>query len=563
MRHSDRIILSSHARQLITEAGLGDHDNYTDVELHQKLVDEIDWEIRYQWQNEYVAIIQDAIRLYCMAKTVGDPRFVIQQVLQRTHHLPDWLGHRALRFAVLVKRKKWDVQEFTSTRADVIVLTAKLAAAFIDIVCRTLGINKDRDVSFSDRQADLVQAPNAVGEFICPFDRIKLSTTTVSFDENGCVVNDPEQKRNDRFEERPVLSQPAYEKSRQVSCSTVSPLIGWSSLVHAPVGITEWRDPRECCLCHFCGDSDAGLPDDAPPKDLDCLGRLLPMSNGYWIHTSCALWSSEVWEAPDDGLVHATEKAKGRGAQLKCFGCGFSGATVGCNKSNCPYNYHLPCARACGAVFTLNQQVFCSSHKSSAISILAKDSCELMKALIIAPEKQKSGADTDLPDNSEIDLFFRLGALVVHSLGTIEQKIDGFHTEDYITPPGYVASRIFWSSVYPRTRTVYIVKIEKCPEGRARFEIIAGDAPTAKIAGSSVTQVYSMLMKRIQALNSSHFSKGDPYSKLPVARKTKRKTYGLNGPQVLRLALKYICMSWILTSHLSFSSTKLSFLVLD
>jgi hypothetical protein len=167
---------------LITEENLGTHENCSDDELHQKLVEEIDWETRMQWQDEYTAIIRDAIGLYCMAQTVGDPRFVIQQVIQRMHQLPDWLGHRAWRFAVLVKRRGWDTCGFASARADVVVTTAKLAAAFIDIVSRTLGIVKERDVSFSNRLADLVKAPGENGDFACPTDCVKGNGTSIPFD---------------------------------------------------------------------------------------------------------------------------------------------------------------------------------------------------------------------------------------------------------------------------------------------------------------------------------------------------------------------------------------------
>ena len=137
-----RDYFSNQARQLIEEDKLGPHENVSDDELYQKLVEEVDWETRMQWQDEYTAIIRDAIGLYCMAQTVGDPRFVIQQVLQRMHQLPTWLGQRAHRFAVLVKSRGWDVDGFSHTRADVIIITSKLAAAFIDIVSRTLGIIK-------------------------------------------------------------------------------------------------------------------------------------------------------------------------------------------------------------------------------------------------------------------------------------------------------------------------------------------------------------------------------------------------------------------------------------
>jgi hypothetical protein len=242
------------------------------------------------------------------------------------------------------------------------------------------------------------------------------------------------------------------------------------------------------------------------------------------------MWSSEVWEAASGGLVHAMEKARSRGAQLKCFGCGRPGATVGCFKANCYCNYHFPCAKACGAVFTDAQQMFCAMHKSSATGLLPRESFEYMKPLMFADEK-KIGIDKDANDTGEANLCSRIGALVVHTLGEIDQYRDGFNTEKHITPPGYVATRIFWSARAPKTRTVYVLKIEVSRDGRRVFSIIPGDDPNAAIRGSSCADVYSTLRERVKLINKEHFS-SDVRSKLPVPRKQTKKTYGLNGAQV-------------------------------
>jgi F/Y-rich N-terminus/PHD-like zinc-binding domain len=526
-----RQLFSDQARQLIFEGTFGQPEHLSVDELHQQLIEEIDWETRMQWHDEYVAIIRDAIGLYRMAQTVGDPRFVIQQVLQRMNQLPEWLGHRAFRFAVLVKRNHWETEGFVSPRADVVVLTAKLAAAFIDIVSRTLGIVKERDLSFSSRLTDLVKAPDVNGIFSCALDSVKKCSTAFPFDKVGINLEINEQGKRVAIDLSRALKSMSKNSTFPSSYEIASPLCGWGSEVKAPSGITVWKDPRECCLCHICGDDDSGIYNDPPVTYLSGLGRLLPMADGYWIHTACALWSSEVWEAADDGLIHAVEKARARGAQLKCFGCGFPGATVGCNKGNCPFNFHLPCARACGAVFTSSQQVFCSSHLSCAVETVAIENSEPMKTLMIAPDK-KSVTDKDISDGAETDLFTRVGTLLVHSLGSIEVGVDGFHSESYITPPGFVSSRIFWSALYPRRRTVYILKIERNAGGQPEFVIIPGDSPTSRIIGSSASLAYNTLVEKVRKVNACYFSQGDMCSKLPVTRRTRRKAYGLNGPQV-------------------------------
>jgi len=437
------------------------------------------------------------------------------------HQLPAWLGHRALRFATLCKSREWDTKGFSNDSIEVIVITAKLASAFIDIVCRTLGINKEKDVSFYSRMEDLVRPPGPTGEFSCPFDRVRRSQETFTLDECGLIMET--DNASDASKQESSSKRPAKQEYK-----IAEPLAGWASEVRNPSGLTVWKDPRECCLCHICGDDDAGFPeptDNEPERTYSPLGRLLPMSEGNWVHTSCALWSSEVWETPDDGMVHAVEKARGRGAQLKCFGCGRSGATVGCNKSNCPFNYHFPCAKICGCRFSTNQQVFCATHKSGALSTLEKEGIEHMKALLVAPEKKDPSSDVAEVGN----LCSRVGSLVVHALGSIESEHDGFHSENYITPPGYVSSRIFWSTKRPRSRTVYILKVERCPDNEAEFSILPGDDPTKKITGNSPSQVYATLMERVRKVNSDYFSQGNLLSKLPVVRRTRRKTFGLNG----------------------------------
>ena len=517
---TDRTTLAIQAKQLVEEGKFGPLSSELNGEIYRTLVEEVDWITRDQYRDEYLSIISDALRIYSMAQTVGDPRFVIQQVLQRMHQLPPWLGHRALRFAVLTKLRQWDIHGFDHDKIEVIVITAKLASAFIDIVCRTLGINKEKDVSYFTRLENLVRPPNSVGEYYPPFDPIRPSDDTAFTRELIFKIGDANAAP------KQVSVCPTSPTSR-ISYKVASPLCGWGSEVRNPSGLTEWRDPRECCLCHICGDDDAGFPelmDDEPEREYPPLGRLLPMSDGCWVHTSCALWSSEVWEASDDGLIHAVEKARGRGAQLKCFGCGRSGATVGCNKGNCPYNYHFPCAKLSGCVFSTNQQVFCANHKSSALSTLAKESSEHMKALLVAPEKK---------DPSEVasdkDLCSRIGTLVVHSFGSIETDADGFHSENYITPPGYVSSRIFWSTRRPRARTAYILKVERSANGQAEYSIIPGDDPTAKIMGTSPGLAYASLLERVKKVNTDYFSHGDMFSKLPMIRRTRRKTFGLNG----------------------------------
>lgn len=65
---------------------------------------------------------------------------------------------------------------------------------------------------------------------------------------------------------------------------------------------------------------------------------------------------------------------------------------------------------------------------------------------------------TDALLNQDVEVCYRIGTLVVHALGEIEQDYDNFHSESFITAPGYMASRIFWSYRSQRKRVSRIVK---------------------------------------------------------------------------------------------------------
>lgn len=418
-------------------------------------------------------------------------------------------------------------------------------------------------------------------------------------------IDDADKCAGNRKEDSPIPPPSAQEgrtmeieEADDTNCHPASALRGWNDDEHHHVPCrTPWRDPRRCAFCHACGDDDAGLgdtkasdtvqecqsakaltgaggspsnpnadvsegatsakqqppaesqdelgqEDESPEKALTKVsaGRLIPMPGGAWAHVSCALWSSEVYESPNDGLVYALEKARSRGAKLKCFGCGRPGATVGCQKANCSYNYHFACAFACGAVFTAKQHILCTKHKSSVKGDLEPNVCvEHMRPFNVAPDG-KSAVDSDS------NLCHRLGSLVVHSVGRIEQDIDGFHSEQYITPPGYTATRIFWSYQAPKRRTVYVIKVDK--EGtRPVFTIVAADASGTPITCKSMFDAYATLIDRVRQRNA--FSLGSNFSHLPRMRTKEDRVYGLNAPQVSKCVVKSISNA-LHEAHLSF-----------
>ena len=209
--------------------------------------------------------------------------------------------------------------------------------------------------------------------------------------------------------------------------------------------------------------------------------------------------------------------------------CVLTGATLGCHRGNCQRVYHFPCARASGAVFTDKQQMFCVHHRAYVSESGVCDNSEQMKKLEIYSNKE---APTETGNDS---LCWRVGALVVHSLGKIEQEIDGFHSEKYITPPGYMATRIFWSFKHAMKRTVYALKIDRNKEDTIVYSIIAADCPSDPIRGKSSSDAYKELTKRVTNANRLFFTNGDEFSIYPIQRKSRAKIFALNGPQVRRL----------------------------
>lgn len=494
-------------------------------ELYSKLIEQVQWALSDLWKEEYLEIFNEGVRVFGLVKvSFQDPRFIAQHALSGATGLPMYIIQRALRFVFIVKRSRWDaVDSAPPERIEVIVQSAKLATAFLMVANAALNLDISQDLINSDRFTSLAESPDECGQMEFPTDRLKAGELV-----EYSVLDLNLEKST------PPTASGAKKSTPEVPPKMASALCGWSMFPEIAGQSPTWKDPRECCLCHLRGDDDAGFLDlhvsenDADTNDVH-LGRLLPLFDGGFVHTGCALWSSEVWEDSNDSLVYAVDKARCRGSQLKCFGCGFYGATVGCNKSNCLLNYHLPCAKYCGAVFTSNQHVFCANHRSSATGILDKVTFEPMKTLTVAPEKKV--AEKDFADGSDGDLCYRVGALVVHSLGCIETNYDGFHSENYITPPGYVATRIFWSSSKPRSRTIYFLKVES-DNNLPRFVITPGDNLSVQFTGGSAAQAYAALLDRVRRINNDMFSQGDLLSKLPAVRRTRRKTFGLNGPQV-------------------------------
>ncbi|KAG7346823.1 glutamine amidotransferases class-II [Nitzschia inconspicua] len=540
--------MADFAWKVISSGILDPGDIFSKQELQEKVMEQIDWKTRNLWRDEYRKVVLEGVRFMNLAREqFGDPRYLMDRFWHENEDLPAWMGQRATRFLHIANKLKLDSLGFSARRIENCVMISKLAASWLKVACRMMGIKTKKNVKGYERVMKLLVAPHESGSVDLAFDSIRC-------ERNRNIINKDDwmkiyEPRLKPYVQYAVFSAAPPEATHHVGgelrhsaerggCYKLAqPLCGWNKFLEVGDMTHKWNDPRECCLCHLCGDDDAGLPDETPNHTSDRtkpaiarLGRLLPMGEGLWVHTACALWSSETWEASSGGLVNSLEKARSRGAQLRCFGCSRPGATVGCVKQNCNCNYHFPCAFACGAVFNSSKQMWCSAHKESAEDVVQNPSSELMKTLIVAKEKAKPTAERDA-EAGDGSFCPRTGSLLVHCLGEIEQNRDGFHTENHIMPPGYTATRIFWSAVTPKERTVYVLKIEKSSGGRPLFTITPADNPGGKIKASSAENAYDILMDQVCETNAEHFSHGDLFSKLPTERKSRKKVYGMNGPQ--------------------------------
>ena len=114
------------------------------------------------------------------------------------------------------------------------------------------------------------------------------------------------------------------------------------------------KDIVDSRVCVFCGGKGDGEP--------SVCGRLLNLCANIWVHVNCALWSAEVYENPQGGLLHV-DQAVVRALSQLCHLCGRCGASLQCHKADCGLHFHLPCARKMHqAKFIRDRTFFCARH---------------------------------------------------------------------------------------------------------------------------------------------------------------------------------------------------------
>ena len=558
-----------------------DSDAIRSNEYSTKLLEEIQWEVLNLWRDEYQKIIEAGkLMLQLVREKIGkgfEKKFFNSKALYSSEK---WLHCRAARWIRTCKRIAHPERgRRKDEHISVVLMKAKIASSFVKFATSHLKADLKSACIDEELMKSLLNDCDIDGIFHYPKIGLRTSKNEIKCAEELCdniylqgisfkqcsrneknykithdlVINDTESDQNSMdsaVKEKTCdakQTRPDMMKNLEANHATfaggllATGMLGWNGHLANIQTEQEWRDPRICCICQTCGDDDAGVENDCDnfelndddsssvSVDLSNLpksGRLLPVGGGFWVHTACALWSSEVWEN-QLGEIYELDKARSRGLKLKCFGCGRPGATLGCSKANCFFNYHYSCASICNGVLTNSKQMFCHKHTNHAKNVIHTKSIEQMRKLVIVSGMRKHDP------NSEGNLCSRYGSLVVHTLGKIECNHDGFHDANYVTPVGYTATRIFWSCQTMKKRTLYVLKVDSSPLGKPIISITPADNANTSFQGQCMNDVFSLFINEVRNVNKKAFNNGDMFSYLPVRRELKAETsFNLNAAQV-------------------------------
>lgn len=202
-------------------------------------------------------------------------------------------------------------------------------------------------------------------------------------------------------------------------------------------------DLRKCNLCKGTGEA---IPSEG--------GRLIYCGRNEWVHSNCALWSSEVFEEID-GSLQNVHSAISRGRQIRCNVCDKKGASVGCCYKNCTQTYHLICAKKASCIFLQNRTIYCRNHDTDEITLpllnCEKD-FEIFRPVYIETDRKKK----KLECHSSVKL--RIGSLHVENLGKIDPHLSD--NPKYILPIYFRCTRLFWSTSKPWKIIQYHIQIK-------------------------------------------------------------------------------------------------------
>lgn len=243
-------------------------------------------------------------------------------------------------------------------------------------------------------------------------------------------------------------------------------------------------DTRICIFCGGVGDGETSL-----------CGRLIALTEYYWVHVNCALWSSEVFEH-EMGILSNVERAVIRAAQTPCDHCKRPGASVKCHKMNCGTNYHVTCARNHNGYFIKDRTFICKAHEKVQHQVYRLDA--LRKIFIKRDENKMLMSLFELTDGP--NLCMKLGSFTFYKLGSINPaQLKKFHNKDYIFPNKYRVTRFFWSPRNVRERMLFECTIED-RNNLPVFVVKSLEDPTIAYRASSATKAWSPIFDKVGKL---------------------------------------------------------------
>ncbi|CAI4230318.1 unnamed protein product [Auanema sp. JU1783] len=258
----------------------------------------------------------------------------------------------------------------------------------------------------------------------------------------------------------------------------LSPKMG---VTFAPVDM----DRRVCVLCGGIGDGEPVL-----------CGRLLNLGADLWVHVNCAIWSSEVYEAPNGGLSHV-DRAVVRASVVNCCLCGRYGASIQCNKAECGGHFHLHCAKRIGGKFVKDRTFYCPSHHEVTPEVLVHQLEVLRRIFIERDETALLSKVVELSDGPK--MCMRLGALSFFNVGQLlPDQLKSFHNTNFIYPNGYKAFRWFWSPVDAKVRVLFECTIQE-NELRPWF-VVTGE--NMKFEGFTPIESWKPVLSEVEKLRA-------------------------------------------------------------
>ena len=119
------------------------------------------------------------------------------------------------------------------------------------------------------------------------------------------------------------------------------------------------------------------------------------------------------------------------------------------------------------------------------------------------PEKKKRKRNVDkvkkyqeIPRDEQGNLILpcSLGVVTLEALGTVVFDRPAYHTERYIYPVGYTASRQFMSTVDPNGTTKYTCSVLDGGDA-PKFQIVAQDNPDQPVVATSATGAWTSIIR--------------------------------------------------------------------